>query len=109
MIGRLAAPLRQVAGYLRTRARCDPNRQMAKPQRQMESGPIGLRIAPWLLGTYVRRLAPLIPRPKSRQSTSIDGILSANGGWREYQRLERKRRGVVWGPKGGNGHAESKE
>lgn len=73
---------------------------------------IGVAFSGWSLHSCapVRRLSRFYSRPECNQSTSIDGVLSANR-WRDESELEVKPRGqdqelVVRTPQGGEAHAE---
>ena len=63
---------------------------MAVPKRQLVAGPLSLRDDCRLLGRTVTRFSPLTWRPKSDQSTSIGGVLSAKEGVAGEGSLELK-------------------
>jgi hypothetical protein len=62
----------------------------------------------------VGRFSPVYPPPERNQSTSIGGLLSANGWWGGNGEFELKSRGqnresVVRAPRGGDGNANGNE
>ena len=97
------APKRQKSGRLRGTIWIHNDRPTAAPKRRVvpsRSNPMnGIR----LLGAKVMRFSRSGGGPKSQQSTSIDGVLSAKGGWGVDSELQWKRRGFFeatrgWGP-----------
>jgi hypothetical protein len=113
MMAANSAPKRQASGFLRARCSIYSNHQTAGPKRQMGIALLGLRVGRWLLGRCVSRFLRTIPGPKSHQSTSIGGVLSANGrsgDWKfEWKLRGQNRESVVRAPRGGDGYAKGAE
>lgn len=107
----VALPKRRDSHCLRPTTRFHSNRQRAIPKRRLRSPFAYLLGRFWLLGICFMRFHGFVSGPKRHQSTSIGGVLSANGVWVRDATLELERWGEEWmrvvrPQRGGEGHAD---